>query len=292
MSSWYWNVGWLPSLLAVVGNSLVIYLILSRRILRTTANRFVLSLAIADFSVGACFYPGQAICHFVLTSCHLAVRDDIAVLMIYASVCNLFTMTLDHYIAIIRPLRYTFLMTPRRVTVVTAAAWIIPLSVYFIPSICVSVGLFRVDFKVSVIIWSTLFEVIPCLVLLLATVQTLITSRKHSRRDRLLNTQLRHNQPNIKRPRSASSTKVITTVVVTFLMCYAVEVYSSFCHFTSLCTMHQNLYNVVRFLVITNSAINPIAYALLKRDIKMELHKMFRQKPVWKRRSSERTTSV
>ena len=44
--------------------------------------------------------------------------------------------------------------------------------------------------------------------------------------------------------------------------------------------MNQNLYNVVRFFVIINSAINPIAYALLKRDIKKELHKIFRQKPV------------
>ena len=292
MSSWYWNVGWLPSLVAVVGNGLVIYLILARRILRTAANRFVLSLAIADFSVAACFYPGQAICHFLLTSCNEKIRDDIAVLMIYSSVCNLLGMTLDHYIAIIRPLRYTLLMTARRVTVVTAAAWIIPLSLYFIPSVCASLGLFRINLKVSVIIWTTLFEFIPCLVLLLATMQTMITSQKHSRRDTQLNVQLRHNQPNVKRPRSASSTKVITTVVVTFLICYSVEVYSSFCHFTSLCAMNQNLYNVVRFLVITNSAINPIAYALLKRDIKKELRKMLHQKCVWKRRSSERTTSV
>lgn len=56
--------------------------------------------------------------------------------------------------------------------------------------------------------------------------------------------------------------------------------------------MNQDLYNVVRFLVIINSAINPVAYALLKRDIKKELRKMIRQKPVWKIRNSERTTSV
>ena len=292
MSSWYWNVGWLPSLLAVVGNGFVIYLILARRVLRTTSNRFVLSLAIADFSVGACYYPGQAICHFVLSSCNVMIRDDIAVLMIYASVCNLFAMALDHHIAITRPLHYTLLMTAKRVTFVTAAAWIIPLSFYFIPSVCASLGLFRIDFKVSVIIWTTMFEFIPCLVLLLATMQTVITSQKHSRRDTLLNMQLRHNQPNMKRLRSASFTKVITTVVVTFLICYSVEAYSSFCHFTSLCTMNQDLYNVVRFLVIINSAINPVAYALLKRDIKKELRKMIRQKPVWKIRNSERTTSV
>lgn len=292
MSNWYWNVGWLPSLMAVVGNGLVIYLIFARRILRTTANRFVLSLAIADFSVGACFYPGQAICHFAFTSCNKMIRDDIVVFMIYSSVCNLCAMTLDHYIAIVRPLRYTLLVTARRVTIVTAAAWIIPLSLYFIPSVCVSLGLFRMDFRVSVIIWTTLFEFIPCLVLLLVTMQTVLISQKHNRRDTLLNTQLRHNRPNMERPRSASSTKVITTVVVTFLICYAVEVYSSICYFTSLCTMNQNLYNVVHFLVIINSAVNPITYALLKRDIKKELHKMFRQKPVWKRRNSERTTSL
>lgn len=292
MSSWYWNVGWLPSLLAVIGNGLVIYLIFARRILRTTTNRFVLSLAIADFSVGACYYPGQAICHFVVSSCNMMIKDDIAVLMIYASICNLFAMTLDHHIAITRPLHYTLLMTSKRVTFVTVAAWIIPLSFYFIPSVCASLGLFRIDFKVSVIIWTTLFEFIPCLVLLLATMQTVITSQKHSRRDTLLNIQLRHNQPNMKPLRSASSTQVITTVVVTFLICYSVEVYSSFCHFTSLCTMNQDLYNVVRFLVIINSAINPVAYALLKRDVKKELGKMIRQKPVWKRSNSERTTSV
>ena len=89
--------GWLPSLLAVVGNGLVVDLVLTRRRLRATANRFVLSLSIADFCVGACFYPGHAICHFLLTSCNEMIRDDIAVLMIYSSVSNLCAMTLDRY---------------------------------------------------------------------------------------------------------------------------------------------------------------------------------------------------
>ncbi|KAJ7383301.1 hypothetical protein OS493_029266 [Desmophyllum pertusum] len=292
MNSWYWNTGWLPSVLAVVGNGLVIYLILARRRLRTTNNRFVLSLAIADFCVGACFYPGHVICHFLLTSCNQMIRDDIAVLMIYSSVSNLCAMTLDRYIAIVRPLRYMSLMTARRATMLTVAAWIIPLSIYFIPSVCASLNLFRINFKISVIIWTTIFEFIPCVVLLMATTQAVITSRKHYRRDALLNSQIRYNRPNLKCTRSASSTKVMGTVVATFLICYAVEVYSSFCYFTALCVMNKNLYSVVRFLVLVNSAANPIAYALFKRDIKKELGKMFDKKYVRTRRIFERTTSV
>ncbi|XP_078361626.1 beta-2 adrenergic receptor-like [Oculina patagonica] len=275
MSGWYWKTGWLPSLLAVVGNSLVIYLILTVPKLRTTNNRFVLSLAIADFCVGICFYPGHAICHFLLTSCNKMIRDDIAVLMIYSSVSNLCVMALDRYIAIVKPLHYMSLMTARQATILTAFAWIIPLSTYFIPSVCVSLGLFSINFGVSVIVWTTIFEFVPCILLSLATAHAVIISRRHCRRDAQLDLQIRYNRPNQRRRRSSYSVTLIATVVAIFLACYAVEVYSSFCHFTELCVMNKNLYNLVRFLVIVNSAANPIAYALLKRDIKKELDKIF-----------------
>ncbi|XP_078361614.1 octopamine receptor beta-2R-like [Oculina patagonica] len=295
MSSWYWLIGWLPSLLAVVGNGLVIYLVTARRKLRTTGNRFVLSLAIADFCVGACFYPGHAICHFLLTSCNMLIRDDIAVLMIYSSVSNLCAMALDRYIAIVKPLRYASLMTARRATVLTAFAWIIPLSIYFIPSVSASLGLLRIDFGISVIVWTSIFEFVPCTGLLLATIHALTTSRKHCRRDAKLRTQLRYNRPNLKRLGPTSSAKVLATVVALFLICYAVEVYSSFCHFTALCVMKRNLYKVVRFLVIVNSAANPIAYAFLRRDIRKELHETFCKNCLLKtkrKRSYDQRTSV
>lgn len=296
MSGWYWMTGWLPSLLAVVGNGLVIYLILASRKLRTSNNRFVLSLAIADFCVGIFYYPGHAICHFVLTSCNKMIRDDIAVLMIYSSVCNLCAMALDRYIAIVRPLHYMSLMTARQATILTTVAWMIPLSTYFIPAVCASMGLIRLDFEVSAIVWTTMFEFVPCVGLFLATTHAVVTSRKHCRRDAWLSSQIRFNRPTPKLRRSACSATVIATVVAIFLSCYAVEVYSSFCYFTALCVMNKNLYNVVRFLVIVNSAANPVAYAFLKRDIRRELDRIFcncsfnKRRP--KRSYAERTTSV
>ena len=150
MSNWYWLTAWLPSLLAIIGNGLVIYLIRSRPRLRTLQNRFVLSLAIADFCVGTCYYPGHVICNFLLDSkCNVMIRDDIAVYMIYSSVSNLCAMAIDRYIAIVRPLRYLTLMTTTRAKILTTIAWMIPMVVYFIPAICVSLKLFSINFKIK-----------------------------------------------------------------------------------------------------------------------------------------------
>lgn len=297
MSGWYWVTGWLPTLLAVAGNGLVIYLILASRKLRTTNNRFVLSLAIADFGVGIFYYPGHALCHFLLTSCNTMIRDDIAVLMIYSSVCNLCAMALDRYIAIVRPLHYISLMTAKQATILTSVAWLIPLSIYFIPAVCASVGLIRLDVRVSAIIWTTMFEFVPCAGLFLATAHAVVTSRKHCRRDAWLSSQKRFNPRRTPRlRRSTCSATVIAAVVAIFLICYAVEVYSSFCYFTTLCVTHKSHYNVVRFLVIVNSAANPVAYSLLKRDIRRELHKIFCNCPFNRRKlqrsCAERTTTV
>ncbi|CAH3042516.1 unnamed protein product [Porites lobata] len=278
-NDWYWFFGWVPTLLTVIGNGLVIYLIATRRKLHTINNRFVLSLAMADLFVGLCFYPGQVICHFWISCKYPYIIEDIGVLFIYSSVSNLCAMALDRYIAIVKPLQYISLMTSHRASVAIATAWLFPISAYFIPSLCASLNLFGLNLKVSVVVWTTMFEFIPCTLLLVVTVQAVITSRRHNRHDAQLTSQIRFNQPNIKIAlHSASSLKVMTAVVAMFLSCYAVEVYSSFCHFTVFCNMREGLFRVVHFLVIVNSVANPVAYALFKRDIKSEFDKIFRRK--------------
>ena len=104
---WYWVLGWIPSVLAILGNGVVIYLICTRRRLKTNPNRFMLSLALADFGVGACFFPAHFICNLHQSNCNRSIADDIAVLMIYSSTTNLCAMTVDRYVAIVRPLTYT-----------------------------------------------------------------------------------------------------------------------------------------------------------------------------------------
>lgn len=276
--NWYWILGWIPSTLAILGNGFVIYLICTRRRLKTVPNRFVLALAVADFGVGACFFPAHFMCNFFLSNCNSSIAGDIAVLMIYSSTANLCAMTIDRYVAIVRPLTYTALMTRRCADYLIAFSWFVPLTAYFAPAFCTSLHGCSINLKVTVIIWTSMFEFIPCVLLLLVTVKIISTARKHCRQLVKLDSQLRYNKPDHKGQRTVSSARVIGTVVAIFIACYALEVYSSLCYFTKLCEATEDLNRAVFFLVVTNSAANPIAYALFKRDIKKELRNTFRLK--------------
>lgn len=275
--NWYWILGWIPSVFAILGNGFVIYLICTRRRLKTVPNRFVSSLALADFGVGACFFPAHFICNFFQSSCNRSVADDIAVLMIYSSTTSLCAMTIDRYLAIVKPLSYRTLMTRRQADCLIAISWSVPLFTFFVPSFCTSLNGCHINFNITVIVWTSMFEFIPCVLLLLVTVKIIRTARKHCRQFAKLDSQLRYNEPNHKGQRTVSSARVIGTVVAIFIACYALEVYSSLCYFTKLCEATDDLIRAVFFLVVTNSAANPIAYALFKRDIKKELRNTFRK---------------
>jgi len=275
---WYWIFGWIPSTLAILGNGFVIYLICSRRRLKTNPNRFVLSLALADFGVGACFFPAHFICNLHQSNCNSRIADDIAVVMIYSSITSLCTMTVDRYLAIVRPLTYTTLMTRRRAEWLIVFSWLVPFVTYFVPALCTSLHGCSINFNITVVIWTSMFEFIPCVLLLLLTVKIIRTARNHCRHFAKLDSQLRYNAPYHKGHRTVSSARVIGTVVAIFIACYALEVYSSLCYFTKVCEATEDLARVVFFLVVTNSAANPIAYALFKRDIKNELRNTFRRK--------------
>ena len=48
MKNWFWILGWILSILTITGNGFVIFLVGSKRQLRTKTNAFILSLAMAD----------------------------------------------------------------------------------------------------------------------------------------------------------------------------------------------------------------------------------------------------
>ena len=275
--NWYLILGWIPSIFAIFGNSFVIYLICTSRKLRTVPNCFILSLALADLGVGACYFPTHFICNFSSTTCLRSVADDIAVLMIYSSTTNLCTMALDRFMAIVKPLTYTTFMTRRRALYLITFSWLVPLMAYFVPALCTSLRGCSINLKATVVIWTTMFEFVPCVVLLFVTLKIAATARKHHQKLTRINSQLRYNDPSHKGPRipTMPTARVIVTVVTIFLVCYSVEVYSSLCYFTDLCKITDDLVHVVFFLVVTNSAGNPVAYALFKRDIQRELKRVF-----------------
>ena len=154
--------------------------------------------------------------------------------------------------AAVKPLTYTTFMTKRHVLYLIAFSWFVPLMAYFVPALCTSLHVCNINLKVTVVMWTTMFEFIPCVVLLLVTVKIAATARKHHQQLTRLDSQLRYNEPSHKghRIHTTSTVCVIVAVVTIFLVCYSVEVYSSLCYFTDLCKITDDLLHVVFFLVV------------------------------------------
>lgn len=99
---WYSILGRLASVFAIVGNALVVCLILTRTKLRTNPNFFIVSMALADLGVGACYFPAQFLCNYLSLKCFKGIYESGA--MIFWSTANLVcSMTLDRYLAIVEP---------------------------------------------------------------------------------------------------------------------------------------------------------------------------------------------
>ena len=137
----------------------------------------------------------------------------------------------------------------------------------YIPALCTRLGKCNLESKALVSTKMILFEILPCLFLLITTTQIIITARRHWRKNALLNSQLQYNEPNRQRTKDYAAAKVIVIVAVVFTSCYFVELYSVVGKLGFSSPPSKEVKEVISFLIPVNSAANPIAYALFKRDI-------------------------
>uniref|UniRef100_A0A914VXH8 G-protein coupled receptors family 1 profile domain-containing protein n=1 Tax=Plectus sambesii TaxID=2011161 RepID=A0A914VXH8_9BILA len=115
--------------LVVVGNALVIAAVMLRRRLRSATGLLILSLAVADLFVGLFVLPlsisNEVLGDYWLFSqlwCQIYLAVD--VWMCTASIYNLVAISLDRYIAILKPLNYPMLVTKHRARIIIALVWI------------------------------------------------------------------------------------------------------------------------------------------------------------------------
>ena len=131
MGTWFWILGWILSILKIAGNGFTVLLVGGQRRLRTKTNALIVSLAVADFCVGAFVAPSLFVCH-IRGGCNWPQPyafwvDFIRWLFAYASTMNLCSLALDRYMAVVKPLKYVNFMTTRRVTQPTFSLGLIAL---------------------------------------------------------------------------------------------------------------------------------------------------------------------
>ena len=230
METWFWILGWFLSFLTIIGNGFTIFLVCSRRNLRTKTNAFIVSLAVADFCVGLSVIPSMFFCSDIITNtCHRSELwiMNIRLLFSSTSAVNLCGLVLDRFIAIVHPLKYITLMTRRRIIQVIFFSWVLPASynvLTFIP--------FMFYFKTIPVpfIWLTIIlEFIPCVVLILCFVTMIFHVCRHDQSARTLAKQLRFNhQVTFKIHQDRSAVIMMGLVIGVFLVCYGMYLRCSF----------------------------------------------------------------
>jgi len=125
------------SVVAVLGNFLVILAILWNRKLRTVCNFLFLNLAVADMLQGAIAMPLRLADQLnqtdnsPLVPCLVVI--PLTVFLFGASNFNLTLISLDRYIALRRPFIYPILAEPRRAAFIVGMSWVLMSIIAFLP---------------------------------------------------------------------------------------------------------------------------------------------------------------
>lgn len=72
-----------------------------------------------------------------------------------------------------------------------------------------------------------------------------------------------------------SSIAVLGSVIGFFVLCWSFDTVISFCTKLEICIISDSLFRVSDLMIFVNSAINPLVYSLLKKDIKRELRSLW-----------------
>lgn len=130
-------LGWFLSIITMTGNGFIIFLVCSRRHLRTKTNAFIVSLGVADFCVGMNVVPSLFFLELIEQS-HSKGLDKSLKLVRWlfqdASAMNMCILVLDRYIAVVKPLKYLTFMTSTRVIQLISFSWVVTVGIILVES--------------------------------------------------------------------------------------------------------------------------------------------------------------
>ena len=256
----------LLSVITVLGNALVIAAVWKDplKILKTSpTNLILLSLAIADLTVGLFVIPGAASWYLRVGVTETDPWHSQFIILtlrqgfLTVSVGHVLFLTVDRYFALATPLKYRTKITKRTVVWVSSSIWICGISQAMVVSILHLH--FAITWFIFIVVIFLLAETIYVLYLMI-----LRHLMKHSKA-RIL---LENYQSNVVslHQRERKVFRVIVSVVFAFDCCFTPWVATqALLYFCKSCHSHLEAlmvcYNVTTVLMFANSALNPLLYS-------------------------------
>ena len=268
------------SLVATLGNLLVIRALVNNSTIPATVKKLFLSLAFSDLAVGLCSQLMTAIISAVMLK--MASRENdvaffcptVLIVLLYfmhllavSSFLNVIVIAFDRLLAVSLHLRYQELVTPRRVTIVLVSSWL---------TSCVSAFLYI--FLPKGIAMAAVISVIGYVLTTVAYVRIYKVVRYHQNQiygqNQLQNAQTREA---LKQRKSAYNSLFVSVV---FLACYLPFMPSTILYWTNTSEISFLVAHFASmFLIYLNSSLNPFVYCWrypeIRRSVKSTVKQIF-----------------
>ena len=273
----YWVLRWLIASVTIFGNGLVIALIATRPNLRTARNWFVLSLALADFMIGAYNCPKEFANWLTEESQNF---DLLHPYFLRVSSTCLVAMATDRYVAVIYPFKYQSFMTRKKQLALIILSWLVPL--FLAVPLVVGLGQHAAPYQCFL---TLLLRGLPIVVLPVSLTRVLVVARRVRRQDQVLQMQVafNHQVPSAADSHEAAaeerkrraSVKATAAVIVFFCLTNAIEVWDlininlkSGLAFSD----HGDFANDAGLVLLNlNAAVNFVIYGFFQKEFRHEL---------------------
>jgi len=255
-------------LIAIVGNTLVLFAVLKTPSLRSPSTVFLMSLAVSDLLVGLVVQPVYIV--------NELTNDSLTKLLNITSSCacavSLITMTsisVDRFLALHYHMRYPNMMTTHRAIYISAAHWITSIAL----SLLVSWNMNAFYITAGIGIGFCLSVSTGCYIQIYRIVRKhqlqILAQQQAAER---LNTA--ENNQNLQRSKNSAKNTFIVYIVM--LMCYT-PLFISMIIF-GIPHLHLTTGSaLVGTVAYTNSSINPILFCWRLRDLRAAVVKISRQ---------------
>ena len=272
LSTWYGVTG----LGAIIGNGVVLWLIITKRSLRTISNLFLSSLAAADLLVGFVIQPVWISVRYTAYNVDRVQTYGKAIdyLWIHTTVAttfNLCCVTLDRHVAIFHPLRYEDILSHRRCYVLIATVWfmslVLPCSRFLVDDV-IGLPALYISFTIITVL-------IPMIIIILCSIRILKAASVQSKRMSVSTVQ-NHQDAVKRRKKNFKAAKTISIVVGLFVVCWLPSLITSLVHHFSGKFTFTKLWAPVEAAAFTSSAINPWVYCLRNEEFNEALTRTFR----------------
>lgn len=256
------------AIIIILTNTAVATLILITRSLRTCTNTFVVSLAVSDILVGVALFIQYTL--NVSAPIILNVMYSTALL---CSVANLGTVSLDRYIAVVKPFNYCNTV-PRYFAKIILTTWITALLTALLPiawSGNTALTVHKV-YQFCVLVFAIL---LPYVLIFISYWRIYRQVRKCVRRERRLTKTVVVAYHQKKLSTEAKIAKVFAVVCLTFVLAWLPIIWATaVVALGRLDLIPKEFTYIAPFTLAFGSIINPVLYAFMKPDIRNALLKV------------------